>query len=136
MIRRAALAAVVVVAAACVSDGRALAPPEPGATIPPDPPVSVATTEPGAVVGTAGPFVLTSPEFVEGGGLDDRFTCYGAGVSPSLQWSGVPSGAVELAVGVTDEDAGGAVHWVVTNLSPTRSWPSESAQRRRGRSRP
>ena len=117
MIRRLVLAGAVLVAAACASDGRTLAPPAPGATIPPDPPISVATTEPGAVIGTAGALVLTSSEFVEGGGLNDRFTCYGAGVSPPLQWSGVPAGTVELAVVVTDEDAGGLIHWVVTNLS-------------------
>jgi Raf kinase inhibitor-like YbhB/YbcL family protein len=39
-------------------------------------------------------------------------------VSPSLQWAVPPAGTVELALTVTDPDAGGFVHWVLTGLAP------------------
>jgi len=47
-------------------------------------------------------------------------TCYGANVSPPLQWSGVPEGAGSLALIMEDlddqEDRG--VHWVLYNIPP------------------
>ncbi len=110
-----ALAAVVV--GACVHDGRGITAPAPGATVPAS--STTVTTQPGAVIGTVGPFILTSPAFPEGGTLDDRFTCFGAGISPPLQWIGVPADTVELAVSVTDEDEGGVLHWMMTGLDPT-----------------
>ncbi|MDQ3886799.1 MAG: YbhB/YbcL family Raf kinase inhibitor-like protein [Actinomycetota bacterium] len=63
---------------------------------------------------------VTSSEFSEGGRLPDRYTCHGAGMSPPLQWSGVPRAAAALAVIVTDPDAprGTYTHWVLFNLPP------------------
>jgi Raf kinase inhibitor-like YbhB/YbcL family protein len=63
---------------------------------------------------------VTSAAFEEGGGIPTRHTCDGEGVSPALAWSGVPAGAVELAVVVDDPDAPGGtyVHWVLSGLSP------------------
>ena len=45
-------------------------------------------------------------------------TCDGDDVSPALSWTGVPDGAVELALVVTDDDADGFFHWVVTDFDP------------------
>jgi Raf kinase inhibitor-like YbhB/YbcL family protein len=52
-------------------------------------------------------FMLSSPAFTEGGMMPRRSAAIGIGdnVSPSLQWTGVPSGAEELALIVQDPDA-------------------------------
>ena len=122
--RSAAAVAVLAVAACDTGDGRALEPPEPGATAPPVPTSTTATT---AVLGTtpggadgAAPLTLASPAFVDGGAIPIRQSCDGEELSPALTWSGVPAGTVELAVTVIDPDAAGApfVHWVVTGIDP------------------
>jgi Raf kinase inhibitor-like YbhB/YbcL family protein len=61
---------------------------------------------------------VTSTAMTEGGAIPARFTCVGADVAPPLAWSGVPSGAAELALVVDDPDAprGTYVHWVVFHL--------------------
>ena len=66
---------------------------------------------------------LTSPAFAEGATIPADFTCHGAGVSPPLQWTGVPAGARSLALVVVDPDAaGGFTHWVLFDVDPaTRS---------------
>jgi Raf kinase inhibitor-like YbhB/YbcL family protein len=63
---------------------------------------------------------VTSPEFTEGAQLPERYTCYGAGLSPPLRFSGVPRAAAALALIVTDPDAPGGTytHWVVFDLPP------------------
>lgn len=63
---------------------------------------------------------VESAAFPAGATVPVRFTCDGPGVSPPLAWSGVPGGAVELAVVVDDPDAprGTYVHWVVFGLDP------------------
>src|SRR3954454_12620563 len=50
-----------------------------------------------------------------------RFTCAGAGERPPLRWSGVPRGARELVLVVTDPDAPGGrfVHWTAFGISAT-----------------
>lgn len=62
-------------------------------------------------------FELVAP-WVDGSTIPDRHTCTGDGVSPALFWSGVPSGTVELALTVVDNDAAGFVHWIVYAISP------------------
>jgi Raf kinase inhibitor-like YbhB/YbcL family protein len=63
---------------------------------------------------------LRSPAFVEGGMIPKEYTCDGAGGSPPLQCTGVPSDARELALIVDDPDApmGTFSHWVVVGLPP------------------
>ena len=63
---------------------------------------------------------VTSPDFADGAPLPDRYTCHGAGISPPLRFSDVPTGAAALAVIVTDSDAPGGpyTHWVVFDLPP------------------
>ena len=41
---------------------------------------------------------LSSPDFKEGGSLPMDFTCDGKGISPSLNWSNIPSAAQSLVV--------------------------------------
>ena len=63
---------------------------------------------------------VTSPAFRDGGTIPKRYSCDGEQVSPPLRWSGVPSGARELALLVEDPDASGGtfVHWVLFKLGP------------------
>jgi Raf kinase inhibitor-like YbhB/YbcL family protein len=75
------------------------------------------------------PLTLTvvSPDVTEGGALQPRFTCDGAGARPALLWSRPPARAHEVAVLVTDPDAPGGtfVHWSVFGIDPTvRSLPA------------
>jgi Raf kinase inhibitor-like YbhB/YbcL family protein len=96
---------------ACAHDGRTLQPAPPGATAPTTIPATSTTA--GAALG------LTSSAFTPNGPLPVELTCDGTNVSPSLQWTGaVPAGATELVLTVTDPDAGGFVHWVLTGLAP------------------
>jgi Raf kinase inhibitor-like YbhB/YbcL family protein len=69
---------------------------------------------------------LHSPAFAHHGAMPSRFTCDGAGISPALQWSGVPAGAKSMAMIVDDPDAPDPaapqrtwVHWVLYDLPPT-----------------
>jgi Raf kinase inhibitor-like YbhB/YbcL family protein len=94
---------------------------------------------PGAAVGTAGPagsgagsgavtsvppasdaaapaFTLTAP-WPDGGPIEARFTCDGEDISPALSWTAPPEGTAELALLVTDDDAGGFVHWAVAGIA-------------------
>ncbi len=48
---------------------------------------------------------VTSLAFVDHAPIPERYTADGAGVSPPLQWSGVPDGAQSLVVIVEDADA-------------------------------
>jgi Raf kinase inhibitor-like YbhB/YbcL family protein len=68
------------------------------------------------------PMTLTvvSPDVTEGGVLQARFTCDGAGARPTLRWSRPPAAAREVALLVTDPDAPGGsfVHWSVFGLDP------------------
>jgi Raf kinase inhibitor-like YbhB/YbcL family protein len=94
---------VVVVLAACSSDG-------------PDKRVS----EPSTTTSMTGfGMTLTSPAFADGGTIPTEFTCAGAGSSPELQWS-APDGTEELALLVFDPDAGGDgfVHYLVWGIDP------------------
>lgn len=64
----------------------------------------------------AGALQLASAAFRDGATIPDRYTCSGAGVSPPLAWSGVPSRAQELALLVEDPDAGRFPHWTVLGI--------------------
>jgi Raf kinase inhibitor-like YbhB/YbcL family protein len=113
VLRRALLATVPALAllvGACSDDGRELAPVRAGQTTTSQPPPTVGTAASG--------FVLTSDAFTDATELPDRFTCAGEALSPDLHWSGAPFGA-EMAVVMRDRDAGGYVHWIVTNIDPT-----------------
>jgi len=63
---------------------------------------------------------LRSPAYSEGGAIPARFSCDGEGMSPPLEWSGVPEGTGELVLVVEDPDAPGGtfVHWLLANIDP------------------
>ncbi|NUS38874.1 MAG: YbhB/YbcL family Raf kinase inhibitor-like protein [Lysobacter sp.] len=72
-----------------------------------------------------GALQLHSPDFRADGTLPAALTCDGAGRSPALEWSGVPTGARSLALVVDDPDAPDPaapqrtwVHWVLYDLPP------------------
>ncbi|MGW3956328.1 YbhB/YbcL family Raf kinase inhibitor-like protein [Streptomyces sp. NPDC004752] len=64
---------------------------------------------------------VTSSAFAEGGTIPRRYTCDGADVSPPLAFSGVPAGAISLALLVEDSDAphGPFTHWLVWDIAPS-----------------
>ena len=64
---------------------------------------------------------LTSPNFEEGDAIPREHTCDGDDSPPELQWSGVPSGVIELALTCEDPDAPGGtfVHWVAWGIDPS-----------------
>ena len=104
-------------------DGRTLADPPPGATVPPLPTTSTtgaAVVNPPVGSEEATTMVLASPAFGSGQPIPSRYACEGDNVSPPLAWSEVPAGTVELALTVVDPDASGGqfVHWAVAGLDP------------------
>lgn len=54
----------------------------------------------------------------EGARIDKRYTCTGKNVSPTLQFSSIPTGTTTIAVTLTDADSPGFVHWVMVNMDP------------------
>jgi Raf kinase inhibitor-like YbhB/YbcL family protein len=59
---------------------------------------------------------LRSPAFEDGGPIPAKHTCDGEDISPPLAWDGVPDGTQAFALLVTDADAGGFVHWMLTDI--------------------
>ncbi|HEY3018732.1 MAG TPA: YbhB/YbcL family Raf kinase inhibitor-like protein, partial [Solirubrobacteraceae bacterium] len=59
-------------------------------------------------------------EWRDGAAIPVRFTCAGAGAQPRIAWRGVPRGARELVLVVTDPDAPGGrfVHWTAYGIAP------------------
>jgi Raf kinase inhibitor-like YbhB/YbcL family protein len=125
--------------AACdTGDGRELRPAGPDqtaslvnpttTTLPPDPAV-LGSGLPGEGVGE-GNLTLRAP-WEDEGVIDPRYTCAsaggtpGTGVSPELAWSGVPAGATNLALVVTDQTADGFVHLIATGIDPTATGVGE-----------
>jgi len=73
---------------------------------------------------------VTSLAFIDHAPIPERYTADGAGVSPPLQWSGVPSGAQSLVVIVEDADAPTPqplVHAIVVDLAPEDGALAEAA---------
>ena len=64
---------------------------------------------------------LSSPVFMNGGYIPERYSGLGKDVSPPLSWANVPPDTKSLALICDDPDAPGRtwVHWVVYALSPT-----------------
>jgi Raf kinase inhibitor-like YbhB/YbcL family protein len=74
---------------------------------------------------------ISSPAFVAGGRIPERFTHQGGNVQPGIHVKGVPGGAVELAVICHDPDAPlpfGFTHWLLYGIPPdTRLIPEDDA---------
>jgi len=79
--------------------------------------------------GAAARLLVTSPAFVSGGALEDKFTQNGDNMSPGLTWTKGPPGTQSYVV--LAEDAGvnrhdPIVHWVIYNIpSTTTSLPQD-----------
>jgi Raf kinase inhibitor-like YbhB/YbcL family protein len=120
--RRSQFSAALVVAAlslsACGTDGRELRDPPPGATAPArQAPAAGTRADSVTTLGTV--FAVTTDAWTPGGELPVRQTCDGDDVSPPLVLSLIPPGTVELAIVVSDQDADGALHWVVAGIDPS-----------------
>lgn len=63
---------------------------------------------------------LSSPDFLSGDFIPEKFTCDGEGMSPTLEIRGVPDGAKSLVLMVDDPDSPGGTftHWLVWNIPP------------------
>ena len=63
---------------------------------------------------------LRSSAFAAGGPIPRRYSCEGEDRSPPLAWTGVPEGAVSLALIVDDRDApvGTFTHWLGWGIDP------------------
>ena len=72
---------------------------------------------------------ISTSAFADGDSVPVRFTCEGEDVSPALSWSGVPEGAADLRLSVTDPDApsGSFTHWLVTGIDTGASGVDEGA---------
>jgi Raf kinase inhibitor-like YbhB/YbcL family protein len=86
-------------------------------------PSSTSPTPQASVTGTGPSFVVTSTDFVDGGGLDVRFSanawegqCSGDNLNPQLSWEGAPEGTVAYAITMRDLSAGNWSHWVHVNI--------------------
>mgnify|MGYP006278349367 CR=1 FL=1 len=64
---------------------------------------------------------FTSAPFASDEPIPMEYTCEGADVSPSLDWTGVPDGTESLALLVDDPDAPGQTftHWVLFDIPGT-----------------
>jgi Raf kinase inhibitor-like YbhB/YbcL family protein len=66
---------------------------------------------------------LTSPAFVDHAPIPPRHTADGEGISPEIDWTGVPSSAASLALIVEDADSptpAPLVHAIAVDIDPQR----------------
>jgi Raf kinase inhibitor-like YbhB/YbcL family protein len=63
---------------------------------------------------------ITSPLFLDGDSIPQRYTCDGEGLSPPLVWENIPTGTQSLVLIMKDPDApsGNFIHWLVYNIPP------------------
>lgn len=61
---------------------------------------------------------LRSPAFNNGQGIPSKYSCRGQGISPALNWNGMPTDTKSIALIMDDPDAqmGTFVHWVIFNI--------------------
>ena len=86
---------------------------------------------------------VKSAEVSDGGAMKEEqvlsaefaFGCKGGNISPSLSWSGAPSGTKSFAITNFDPDAptgSGLWHWVVFNIPVATTFDPEECRRRQG----
>jgi Raf kinase inhibitor-like YbhB/YbcL family protein len=65
-------------------------------------------------------FHIFSSAYTEGGWIPDIYTCQGADISPSLEWSGEPPETRSFVLIVDDPDAPGGTwtHWMLYDIPP------------------
>jgi Raf kinase inhibitor-like YbhB/YbcL family protein len=61
---------------------------------------------------------ISSPEFNNNETIPSKFTGEGKGISPALEWTGIPTNTKALALIMDDPDApsGLFIHWVIFNI--------------------
>jgi Raf kinase inhibitor-like YbhB/YbcL family protein len=69
------------------------------------------------VGGQAAGLRITAP-WSDGGAIPKDDTCDGANLPPAISWSPAPTGTVEVAITMTDDQAPGFVHWVMAGIDP------------------
>ena len=84
---------------------------------------STSTTPSSSKKSTFGKIAVASSAFTVGGPIPVQYTCDGAGVSPPLQWSGIPKGTAEIVVLAFDlsPQATSSVQWAVAGIPPSVS---------------
>ncbi len=118
---------VVAAVSGCNDDGREMR--EPTSPLPPTTTVAPSTLAPGAVAAATAPttslpvLTLLAP-WRSGAAVPVRYTCDESDVSPALTWSNLPDGTVEVAITMTDLDAG-FTHWAVAGIGLDRTGPVE-----------
>lgn len=70
---------------------------------------------------------ITSPAFLEGEHIPDKFTCKGENVNPELDIKGIPEGTKSLAIIVDDPDGSNWVHWLVFNIPEDKNKVDENS---------
>jgi Raf kinase inhibitor-like YbhB/YbcL family protein len=65
-------------------------------------------------------FKLMSSAFADGTTIPRLHSCEGADLSPPLEWSGAPAGALSFALIMDDPDAPGGTwnHWLLYDIPP------------------
>lgn len=110
--------AVLLVIAACQTNGATPSPDGPGqpASGAPSQGVAASTSTPEA---TTEGITVTSEAFIDGGQIPAEYACGGQNVSPPLAWTGVPEGTAAVALVMDDPDAVGGlyIHWVVSDIA-------------------
>lgn len=78
---------------------------------------------------------LTSPAFLDGGAIPEKYTCEGKNINPPLAISNIPQGTQTLVLLVDDPDAPNATfdHWVAWNMEPVSSIAENSAPGMQGK---
>jgi hypothetical protein len=69
-----------------------------------------------------GEFAILSPAFGRNGAIPTEYTCAGKGISPPLEWQGIPKGAAALVLFVIDDNSAGkegGQRWVLANIDPS-----------------
>ena len=61
---------------------------------------------------------LATAPWANGGSIPARHTCSDLNLAPELRWSPAPTGTVEIAVTLVDQDTPMFVHWVMSGIDP------------------
>lgn len=75
---------------------------------------------------------VTSSALQAGGAIDVKYSDYGKGISPPLQWSSLPKGTQSVVLMMEDPDAISPlpfVHWTMINLAPSLRALPENVQK-------
>lgn len=76
------------------------------------------------------PLIISSPEFIEGAPIPEKYTCKGEGLNPTLVIDQIPDGTQSLVLIMEDPDTAKGVftHWVLFDIQPAGSIEEDSHQ--------